>query len=84
MRIYQVITVSHSHFSNSVIPDAYAFDNQFDAEMDIKKRTVAFAKNGEILNYKGVIHSVDDIFKIYKEYTNAEYCDAYIYEVEIV
>ena len=28
MTVYQVITVSHSHFSNSVIPDAYAFDNQ--------------------------------------------------------
>lgn len=84
MTIYQVITVSHSHFSNSVIPDAYAFDNQFDAEMDIKKRIVSFAQSGEILNYKGVIHSINDICEIYKEYTNAEYCDAYIYEVEIV
>ena len=84
MTVYQVITVSHSHFSNSVIPDAYAFDNQFEAEMDIKKRIASFAQNGEVLNYKGVIHSVDDIFKIYKEYTNAEYCDVYIYVVEIV
>lgn len=83
MKIYQVITVSHSQFSNSVIPDAYAFDNQFDAEMDIKARTIAFAKNGEILNYKGVIKSVNDIFEIYKEYVGVEYCDAYIYEVEI-
>lgn len=84
MTIYQVITVSHSHFSNSVIPDAYAFDNQFEAEMDIKKRIEAFAKNGEILNYKGAIHSVNDIFEIYKEYTGVEYCDAYIYTVELV
>lgn len=84
MKIYQVITVSHSHFSNSIIPDAYAFDNQFDAEMDIKNRTIAFAKNGEILNYKGVINSINDICELYKEYTNAEYCDAYIYEVELV
>ena len=63
MTVYQVITVSHSHFSNSVIPDAYAFDNQFEAEMDIKKRIASFAQNGEVLNYKGVIHSVDDILK---------------------
>ena len=82
-KIYQVITVSHTQFSNSVIPDQYAFTSQFEAEMDIKNRIVAFAKNGEILNFNGVIKSVDDIFDIYKEYVNVEYCDAYIYEVEI-
>ena len=83
-KVYQLLTVNHSNFHTSIIPDSYVYTNEKDARIDINARIITFAQNGEKLNYKGVIKSIRDIADIYQEHSDKEYCDIYIYEIYLI
>lgn len=83
MKKYQVLTVVHSYFSISIVPDNAIYNDFQDALAHVHKMIDTFVKNGEEAVYKGKISSTDEIFAIYREVAGGEYTEVYIYELDV-
>lgn len=82
MKRYQVLTVVHSYFSISAIPDSAVYSDFQTALAHVHKMVETFVKNGEEAIYKGKISSVDEVFSVYRQIAGGERTEVYIYELD--
>ena len=83
-KAYQILIVNKTCGLNAIIPDRYCYNNIEEALIDVKKREQAFVQGREPFEYKGIIHGLGDISKIYKDHNLAvDTNECYIYELDL-